>query len=85
MHAAPLSSWRLQALIEVLQDGRPHSTKTIAQKTGVLAISACVSELRQHGAEITCQRKKVPVMIKGHKVEDRWVFFYTMLKGPDDA
>ncbi|MFG5381017.1 hypothetical protein [Yoonia sp. R2-816] len=79
MHAASLTSWRLQALIKVLSDGHPHSTKEIARKSKVLAISACVSELRQHGAEIICERK----MVEEQGIP-KWVFFYTMLEAPRD-
>ena len=71
MHAASLSSDRLRRVRKLLADGRPHSTRDIARRTRVLAISACVAELRHHGADIVCQREKVG---------DRWIFFYTMLK-----
>ena len=79
MHAASLSSWRLQALIKVLSDRHPHSTKEIARRSKVLAISACVSELRQHGFEIICERKRVEE--QGIR---KWVFFYTMLEASGD-
>ncbi|MFA8441565.1 hypothetical protein [Yoonia sp.] len=75
MHAASLRSPRLQRLLKVLKDGHPHSTREIARKSHILAISACVAELRQHGADIICERKKV---------DDRFVFFYTMLEGPKE-
>ena len=73
MHAAPLTSPRLARVLRLLADNRPHSTRDIARRTHVLAISACVAELRHHGAEIGCQRAQVG---------DKWVFFYTMTKGP---
>ena len=73
MHAAPLTSPRLARVLRLLADNRPHSTRDIARRTHVLAISACVAELRYHGAEIGCQRARVG---------DKWVFFYTMTKGP---
>jgi len=76
MHAATLSSNRLQRVRRLLADGRPHSTRDISRRTHVLAISACVAELRQNGAEIVCQRERVG---------EKWVFFYTMTKGPTDA
>lgn len=76
MHAAPLTSARLTRVRLLLADGRPHSTRDIARRTHVLAISACVAELRQHGAEIICERRKVG---------DNFRFFYTMTKGPTDA
>jgi len=75
MHAAPLTSPRLSRVWRFLSDGRPHSTRDIARRTHVLAISACVAELRQHGADIDCERQRV-----GKK----WVFFYTMTKEPDE-
>ena len=76
MHAAPLTSPRLKRLLLLLSDGRPHSTRAIARRAHIMAISACVAELRQHGAEITCERKRIG---------DQWRFFYTMTKGPHDA
>ncbi|SFQ13691.1 hypothetical protein SAMN05421853_10277 [Roseivivax halotolerans] len=76
MHAAPLSSPRLQRLLRVLKDGKPHTTKDIARRAHLLAISAAVAELRQHGAKIICERKKVG---------DDWRFFYTMLEAPKNA
>lgn len=66
-------------MLDVLKDGHPHSTKDIARKSKVLAISACVSELRHHGAEIICERKKVDD--GGNR---KWVFCYTMLEAPKD-
>lgn len=76
MHAARSTSPRLSRLVRLLKDGRPHSTRDIARRAHVLAISASVSELRFRGAEIHCERQKVG---------DRWVFFYTMTKEPDDV
>ena len=73
MHAATLSSPRLQRVLKLLADGRPHTTRDIARRTHVLAISAVVSELREHGAEIICERRMVGA---------QWRFFYTMLRGP---
>ncbi|WP_322895211.1 MULTISPECIES: helix-turn-helix domain-containing protein [unclassified Yoonia] len=79
MHAATLNSPRLLRLLKLLRDGRPHSTRDIARRTGVLAISACVAELRQHGADIICERK--PVTEKG---EQKHIWNYTMLEGPKE-
>ncbi len=73
MHAAPLTSERLQRVLGVLSDREPHSTLDIFENAGVCAVSACVAELRTHGAEITCARTKM---------NGGWVYFYTMLKGP---
>lgn len=73
MNAASLTSPRLQRVRQLLADGRPHSTRDIARRTHVLAISACVAELRFHGAEIICERRKVG---------EKFRFFYTMFRGP---
>ena len=73
MNAAPLTSPRLQRLIAVLRDGRPHTTRSIMRKASICAINSCVAELRAHGAEITCTRQKV---------NGAWRFYYTMTKGP---
>ncbi|KAF0674410.1 hypothetical protein [Profundibacterium mesophilum] len=54
----------------------PHSTRDIARRSHVCAINSCVAELRQHGAEIHCERLRV---------RDEWRFFYTMTRGPQDA
>lgn len=76
MHAATLSSLRLQRVLKLLADGRPHTTRDIARRTHVLAISAVVSELREHGAEIICERRMVGA---------QWRFFYTMIKSPENS
>lgn len=73
MHAAPLTSPRLQRVLTVLSDGRPHTTRAIVRKGRVMAVNACVSELRQHGAEIDC---------RSEIVGGRRRFYYTMTKGP---
>lgn len=73
MHAAGLQSPRLQRVLRVLRDGRPLSTRQIIRKAGVMAVNACVAELRQHGAEIHCEQRHVG----GQR---RW--FYTMTKPP---
>lgn len=74
MHAAPLSSPRLQRLLRVLSDGKPHSTWQIAKRTNNLAVGTSISELRAHGAEITCTTE----IMKGKRR-----FFYRMTKEPD--
>ena len=73
MHAAPLSAPRLQRVLTLLRDGRPHSTREIVRKARVMAVSAIVSELRQHGAEIDC---------RATRKDGVRVFYYTMTKGP---
>jgi hypothetical protein len=74
MRAARLStSPRLQRVLRLLADGRPHTTREIVRKAGVMAVNACVAELRANGAEISCEQRRV-----GER--RRW--FYTMTKGP---
>lgn len=74
MHAARLnSSPRLKRVLEVLRDGREHSTMEIVMQARVMAVSACVAELRQNGAEIACEQRSE----EGGR---RW--YYTMTKGP---
>mgnify|MGYP006270469785 CR=1 FL=1 len=76
MNAAPLSSPRLQRVLRVLADGKPHTTRSIVRKACVCAVNACVAELRQHGAVIVCETRHV-----GGKRR----FYYTMTKGPENA
>jgi hypothetical protein len=73
MNAAGLQSPRLQRVLAVLTGGRRMSTRAIMRRACVCAVSACVAELRQHGAEIICTQEVV-----GGKRR----FFYTMTKGP---
>jgi hypothetical protein len=73
MHAAPLTSPRLQRVLRLLADGRPHTTREIVRGARVMAVNACVAELRAHGAEITCTAS----FVKGQRR-----FFYRMTKGP---
>jgi len=75
MHAARLTSPRLQRVLALLGDGRPHTTRDIVRKARVMAVNACVSELRFHGAEINCRSEVLP---NGQRR-----FYYTMTKGPD--
>lgn len=73
MHAAALTSPRLQRALAVLADGRPHSTRDIVRRARVMAVNAVVSELRHHGAEIVCTAE----------VKDgQRRFLYTMTKAP---
>ena len=59
MHAAALTSPRLQRVLRLLSDGRPHTTRDIVRKAQVMAVNTCISELRFHGAEITCNQQMV--------------------------
>lgn len=45
MHAAGLSSPRLQRVLSVLRDGRALSTRQIVRRAGVMAVGACVADL----------------------------------------
>ncbi len=76
IHAARLTSPRLRKVLNVLADGRTLTTLDIVRRAKVLAVSACVSELRAHGAEITCIRQAAPSGVGT-------CFYYTMTKAPD--
>jgi biotin operon repressor len=75
MNAAPLSSPRLQRVLRVLAEaeGKPLSTRQIVRRSGAMAVSTCVAELRQHGAEIECSQR----IVNGARR-----FFYLMKKAP---
>lgn len=73
--AARLDSPRLQRVLALLSDGRPRTTRDIVRKARVMAVNACIAELRHHGAEITCVRQTAP---NG----GGWRFYYTMTKAP---
>lgn len=80
MNAATLASPRLQRVLAVLADGRPHTTRAIVRKARVMAVSACISELRQLGAEISCVKRAA----KSPRGDGRvWLFDYTMTKAPE--
>lgn len=74
IRAAALTSPRLQRVLKLLADGRPHTTRDIVRKARVMAVNACISELRHHGAEIVCTQQVV---------NDQRRFFYTMTKAPN--
>ncbi len=76
MHAATLTSPRLQRVLRLLKDGQPHTTRDIVRRAQVMAVNACVAELRQHGAVIDCEAR----IVNGSRR-----FYYTMLEGPKDA
>lgn len=53
MHAARLShSPRLQRVLNLLEDGEPHSTMEIILGAQVCAVNSIVSELRANGEHI---------------------------------
>jgi len=74
MHAAPLTSPRLRRVLQVLRDGRPHTTREIVRRAHVVAVNSCIAELRANGAEILCTRERK---------KDRLICRYTMTKAPE--
>jgi len=75
MNCAPLSSPRLQRVLALLRDGQAHTTRDIVRRARVMAVNACVSELRAHGAEIECEAR-----IKNGARR----FYYRMVKEPQE-
>jgi predicted transcriptional regulator len=68
MNAANLTkSDRLQRVFNLLSGGGEFTTLEIIQKAGVCAVNSIISELRQNGYQIDCQRRN-----------DKW--FYRMNK-----
>lgn len=78
IHAAPLTSPRLQRVLALMRDGKPHTTRAIFRKANVVAVNTAISELRFHGAEIACVRWAAP---NG----GGWRYSYTMTKGPTET
>jgi hypothetical protein len=58
---------RLQRVYKLLKRGGEYTTLEIIQRAGVCAVNSIVSELRQAGYQITCQRRA-----------DKW--FYRLVK-----
>jgi len=57
MRAANLeSSKRLQRVHNVLMDGMKHTTRDLIRKAKVCAVNSIISELRENGMQIDCQR-----------------------------
>lgn len=57
MHAAKLArSARLQRVLEVLRDGREHSTQDLVLTCRVCAVNSIIAELRQNGYVIDCRQ-----------------------------
>lgn len=58
MHAAKLeNSPRLQRVLRLLTKAKkPLTTMQISRMANVMAVSACVSELRHGGTQIACKR-----------------------------
>jgi predicted transcriptional regulator len=66
MNAAKMSkSDRLQRVYKLLSKGGEFTTLEIIQQAGVCAVNSIISELRQNGYKIDCQRRN-----------DKW--FYRM-------
>jgi hypothetical protein len=58
MNSASLeTSERLKRVDALLSDNLPHSTLEIVQKASVCAVNSIISELRDSGRNIECQRK----------------------------
>ena len=57
MKAAKMDSPRLQRTLALLNNGGEYSTLEIVMGANVMAVSAVISELRQHGVEIECNRR----------------------------
>jgi hypothetical protein len=73
IRAAALTSPRLQRVLALLGDGRPHTTRDIVRRAKVMAVNAVISELRHHGAEIKCTQQVI---------REQRLFHYTMTKAP---
>lgn len=57
MHSASVEkSHRLQRVLKVLSDTKPHTTREIIRKASVCAVNSIISELRDNGYKIECQR-----------------------------
>jgi hypothetical protein len=58
MNAASIEkSKRLQRVDDLLATGKKYSTLEISQLAKVCAVNSCISELRDNGRNITCERK----------------------------
>lgn len=58
MNAAdPAKSRRLLRVLGILSDGLPHTTLDLINQAQVCAVNSCVSELRQAGHDIRCERR----------------------------
>ena len=61
MHAAILErSERLKRVRALLVDGSWHSTRDIVHGADVMAVSACIAELRANGLDIACRQRPDP-------------------------
>ena len=81
MNAAQLSrSPRLQRVLAVLREAGPAglTTREIVQRASVMAVSACVAELRENGCFINCTHE-------GEGPDGSAIYRYVLLVGPDEA
>ena len=68
MHAARADrSARLRRVLEVLLDGREHSTRDLVVAAEVCAVNSIVAELRANGYRILCRQG-----VDGHGVRRWW-------------
>jgi hypothetical protein len=57
MHSASIEkSARLQRVHKVLSDGLKHTTRDIIRKAHCCAVNSIISELRDNGFKIECER-----------------------------
>ena len=65
MHSAKIeNSVRLQRVLKVLKDKARHTTRDIIRKAKVCAVNSIISELRDNGLKIECER-----------VANRWYYW----------
>lgn len=76
MRAAKLTSPRLQRVLALLDDGQSYSTLEIVRGARVCAVNSIISELRERGAKIACERRDA---------EDGRRWYYTLTARPEDA
>ena len=68
MNAARMGkSERLQRVFKLLSKGGEYTTLDIIQQAGVCAVNSIISELRQNGYQINCQRRN-----------DKWFYRMTL-------
>ena len=59
MHAARLDqSDRLRRTLDVLDDGKEHSTLDLVMLAGVCAVNSVIAELRANGIPIACRQDR---------------------------
>lgn len=48
---------RLQRVLHLLLDGNKHTTRDIIRKANVCAVNSIISEIRDNGFKVMCERK----------------------------